>query len=784
MQCLPFVLIVAALLAELCLIIPDQLGLLGSAVSALLFGLFSWPAYILPVVLVALAFYLRRLSAAKWKAVLVGICLIMLCVLLHAFAIHKGFSLSEFWRDGRDFVGGGVVGGVVGSLFMLMAKKVGTVIIAGAVLLLCVLLLFDLTPHNVWVRFRFYLQKKRRKALAEQKKAASGQRFRYRVRQAKPDESDPEDTEKINRVIAENERIIASLDRDRRSPKKQEKNGDAQEAQTAAPVARLGEEVSGKIDLDRIFSEEPDENFDAFEPFPGEEAEEDKPELTREPVGKAVADAPRVYVLPPLRLLNEPPKYNSDAGDEESRLKAIKLVKTLASFKVHTHISDIVRGPSVTRYELTPEEGVRVRSVANLVDDIALALATGGVRIEAPIPGKSAIGIEVPNQNRDTVYLRELIDNDLFRGAKSMLNAVLGKDVAGTPRYFDIAKMPHLLIAGTTGSGKSVCINSILMSLLYRATPDQLKLILIDPKKVEFNVYEGLPHLLVPVVSQPKKAAGTLNWACIEMERRYELIEEVGARNIDGYNAAVKDDPSAEYLPKIVIVIDELADLMMTARDNVEDAICRIAQKARAAGMHLIVGTQRPSVDVVTGLIKGNIPSRIALSVVSQVDSRTILDIGGAEKLIGNGDMLFAPIGASKPVRVQGTYVSEQEISAVVDFIKKQTGGVDYDQSVVESIEQEAERCTDKKKGGVDAGENGEDDPRLFDALEVAVDTGKISTSLLQRRLSVGYGKAAKLIDQMEAHGWVGPLEGSKPREIRITKQEYMEMALNRREDG
>ena len=451
---------------------------------------------------------------------------------------------------------------------------------------------------------------------------------------------------------------------------------------------------------------------------------------------------------------------------------------------MNTKISNISRGPTITRYELVPEEGVRVRSVANLVDDISLSLATEGVRIEAPIPGKSAIGIEVPNKNVSTVFLKELIDTEAFRSAPGVLTAALGMDVAGAPRYFDIAKMPHLLIAGATGMGKSVCINSILTSLLYRASPEECKLILIDPKKVELNIYNGLPHLLVPVVSNPKKAAGTLNWACLEMERRFELIEDVGVRDIAGYNEVTKNDPDREYLPKIVIIIDELADLMMTAPDDVENSICRLAQKARAAGMHLIIGTQRPSVDVITGLIKANIPSRIAFTVASQIDSRTILDIAGAEKLIGRGDMLFAPVGSNKPIRVQGSFVSDQEVDAVVEFIKRQTGDVDYDQEVASLIEKEAERCGGKKgaaNAGAEAGT--EEDPRLMEALEVALDNGKISTSLLQRRMSIGYGKAAKLIDQLEAKGYVGPLEGSKPREIRISKQEFMQMRVNREEE-
>jgi S-DNA-T family DNA segregation ATPase FtsK/SpoIIIE len=498
--------------------------------------------------------------------------------------------------------------------------------------------------------------------------------------------------------------------------------------------------------------------------------------------GQPAAELKR-YVFPPITLLlAEPAPKNNDVS-EELHSNAVKLVETLRSFKVRTKIVNVSRGPTITRYELSPEEGIRVRSIANLVDDIALNLATTGVRIEAPIPGKSAVGIEVPNRVVATVYARELIENPRFAQAQSKLTVSLGMDEAGEPIYLDIAKMPHLLIAGATGMGKSVCINSMLISLLYKATPDEVKLILVDQKKVELNIYNGLPHLLVPVVSDPKKAAGSLHWAVTEMERRFDLIESVGARDIKGYNAATKDDPEKEFMPYVVIVIDELADLMMTAPDDVEESICRLAQKARAAGMHLIIGTQRPSVDVITGLIKANIPSRIAFTVSSQTDSRVIIDISGAEKLIGRGDMLYAPVGSIKPIRVQGAYVSEQEVEAVVSFIKQHSGETSYDSEVIDIIEREAERCgVSKKAGALGASDDkdGETDPMLKPAIELALENGKIATSLIQRKLSLGYGRAAKLIDRMEEMGIVSPPEGKNPRKVLITRQQYMEMVVNR----
>ena len=491
------------------------------------------------------------------------------------------------------------------------------------------------------------------------------------------------------------------------------------------------------------------------------------------------------YEFPPITLMKLDPAPTNEDVSEELHSNGVKLVETLRSFKVRTRIVNISRGPTITRYELTPEEGVRVRQIANLVDDISLNLATSGVRIEAPIPGKSAVGIEVPNKNVATVYLRELIDTNKFRTSPSLITACLGKDVAGDPIYFDIAKMPHLLIAGATGMGKSVCMNSIIVSLLYKASPDDVKLMLIDPKKVEMNIYNGLPHLLVPVVSDPKKAAGALHWAVTEMERRYELIEGMGVRDLKNYNKAIADDPKKEYLPQIVILIDELADLMMTASDDVETSICRLAQKARAAGMHLIIGTQRPSVDVITGLIKANIPSRIAFTVSQQMDSRVILDMAGAEKLIGRGDMLYAPVGASKPVRVQGAFVSESEVEDIVSFIKKQ-GATTYSDDIMESIEKEAARCGNKHgnaDAAADAADDGEADNMLKPAIELAIESGKISTSLIQRRLSLGYGRAAKLIDRMEQMGIVSAPEGQKPRTVLITKEQYMEMVLDHAED-
>lgn len=482
------------------------------------------------------------------------------------------------------------------------------------------------------------------------------------------------------------------------------------------------------------------------------------------------------YVLPPIDLLHAPVQSGREDHSAELNENSRRLVDTLKSFGVETKIVDISQGPSVTRYELQPAVGVKISKITNLSDDIALNLAASGVRIEAPIPNKRAVGIEVPNKKRAMVTAREIIDNPEFYKAKSKLTVALGKDITGQAAYADLAKMPHLLIAGTTGSGKSVCLNSMIISILYKAKPDEVKFLMIDPKKVEFSVYNGIPHLLVPVVGEPRNAAGALNWAVTEMLERYKIFSDNNVRDIKGYNALCEHDKDKKPMYQIVIVIDELSDLMMAAPNEVEDSICRLAQMARAAGMHLLIATQRPSVDVITGIIKANIPSRIALSVSSQIDSRTILDMAGAEKLLGNGDMLFSPIGNSKPIRVQGCYLSDQEVEHVVDYIKKQ-GSCEYDEDVIKDIESMAVK--EKKKAGMEDEESFDnpDGEMLTRAIEVAVEAQQVSATFLQRRLRVGYARAARLIDEMHQRGIIGPSEGSKPRKVLLTKEAWLEMS-------
>lgn len=483
------------------------------------------------------------------------------------------------------------------------------------------------------------------------------------------------------------------------------------------------------------------------------------------------------YTFPPIDLLKSVDnEANAEEAGAEMRANADTLVNTLKSFGVQTRIVDIHRGPTVTRYELQPSAGVKISKITGLADDIALNLAAAGVRIEAPIPGKAAVGVEVPNRVKDIVTIREMIESPEFAANKSKLSFVVGKNIDGDIMIGDIAKMPHLIIAGTTGSGKSVCTNSIIMSILYNASPDEVRLVLIDPKMVEFKVYDGIPHLLIPVVTDPRKAAGALSWAVQEMLKRYKLFADYNVRDHGGYNEMAAETEGVEPLPKIVIVIDELADLMMAAANEVEDSICRLAQMARAAGMHLIIATQRPTVDVITGLIKANIPSRIALTVSSQVDSRTIIDTAGAEKLLGHGDMLYYPQGIPKPVRIQGCFASTKEVEAVVEFIKS-GGTVEYSNEIIEEIEKNMPVPKGEKPSGDTAAPSGDGDI-IDQAVEVLIDAGQASVSYLQRKLKLGYARAARVMDELEELGVVGPYEGSKPRSVLVTREMWAQRKL------
>lgn len=553
------------------------------------------------------------------------------------------------------------------------------------------------------------------------------------------------------------------------------------------PMADIIREMNEKIQKNKAQKDnQQDKTIEDIIVDSNKKAEESKPEKKGEKKEEEFkvreedmnASIPE-YELPPVDILKFAAKKSQKDVNEELKNNAELLVDTLHSFGVEATITDISRGPTVTRYELKPAAGVRISKITNLSDDIALNLAATNVRIEAPIPGKAAVGIEIPNTVKNAVSMRELIDSDEFDSQKSILSAALGKDIAGNTIFCDVEKMPHLLIAGTTGSGKSVCMNTIIVSILYRAKPDQVKFIMIDPKKVEFLKYENIPHLLVPVVTDPRKASGALGWAVSEMLRRYQCFSDTGVRNIEGYNKFVKKHSDMEPMPRVVICIDELADLMMAAPKEVEDSICRLAQMARAAGMHLVIATQRPSVDVVTGLIKANISSRIALTVSSQIDSRTILDTGGAEKLLGHGDMLYSPISESKPLRVQGGFISDDEVEALCEFIKSQ-GESQYSEEIEKEIESKAAQEKGASSPFVDESDAGEAlDPLFEKAVEVILENQRASTSFLERKLGVGYSRGSKIMDQVEEKGIIGPQDGAKPREIRITMQQWIQMKAN-----
>ncbi len=765
------------------------------------------------------------------KTVLFSIALLLFSALLGVIAADGSFDVAELWELGtQSFVSGGIIGGALGFLFYIALQRVISIIVIILLLIVLIAIGIGITPSFIANKIRCSRESREADAAyREEKYEKLRQEELLRAKARRQKQLEAQERKRIRKEMADEYFDDDGYVEPPMTTKQKRKT------QQPSPISEDDiDSLTSELELDAVDSfgdPQPDalvieeqpilQTYDMETPrdFGGdimldggetgtiddfiaglgntspqavpdedillgeisrEDLEEDLADVLPEDSDAFVEEEPVLpYIFPSVDLLS-PNKNPTDTDcQEELQRNARILRETLKSFKVDIKEINYSRGPTITRYELRPEVGTRVRSIANLVDDIALSLATSGVRIEAPIPNKPAVGIEVPNRVRATVYLRDLIENAKFTDPKSRLTSCLGMDVGGNPVYFDIGKMPHLLIAGTTGSGKSVCINTIILSILYKARPDEVKLILVDPKQVEFTVYENIPHLYCPIVSEPKKAAGALASAVSEMERRFELIKSVGVRNIEAYNEATANDPEKEYLPKMVIIIDELADLMMTARDEVETSICRLAQKARAAGIHVILGTQRPSVDVITGLIKANIPSRIACTVTSQVDSRTIIDVAGAETLIGYGDMLFAPVGALKPMRVQGAFVSDGEVEKIVGFIKDNNSPVKYNSAFITSMEENAKNCGIKKgtasAQGSDEGGSDGGDSKFREAVKLAIDEGKISTSLMQRKLSIGYGRAAKIIDSMEALGYVSKPDGAKPRRVLITLEQYLE---------
>ena len=734
-----------------------------------IFGMFA--AIVLPLltIVVTVIFSAKGDDAYGYTAKIVEafVMVFILATFIHVVKNSTGDAFKETiinsYKSASFEFNGGFIGAVLGWLLLTLGK-------APAVIISVVLFIVDLLLMTGLTIFQFVAGAAKPAKVTYEKVAPAIEERIERRRMNKENIDVPLDTqppEEEDKKPKSRKKKAASSDEEMTQVPKEiidEINRENSNIEMLKNATGRKEEKKPKS-IDEIVK-------DASEDKPNEKKADKSKEFTvsKEAMESGIND----YKLPSVELLSLPKKKSTADISGELKENAQRLIETLRSFNVNATITDISRGPTVTRYELKPAAGVRISKITNLADDIALNLAATHVRIEAPIPGKAAVGIEVPNTVKNTVSMRELIDTPEFYEQRSLLSAGIGKDIAGNCVYCDIAKMPHLLVAGTTGSGKSVCMNSIITSILYRAKPDEVKFLMIDPKQVEFSKYANIPHLLVPVVTDPRKAAGALGWAVSEMLQRYQKLSQVGVRDIEGYNKYVQKHEDMESMPKICIFIDEFADLMMAAPKEVEDSVCRLAQMARAVGMHLVIATQRPSVDVITGLIKANISSRIALTVSSQIDSRTILDAAGAEKLLGHGDMLYNPIGASKPLRVQGCFISDEEVEALCDFVKNQ-GESQYDEEIAKEIE--AKAVQDKKSSPFEDDGDAEQLDVLFDkAVDIVLETGTASTSFLQRKLSVGYARGAKIIDQLEEKGIIGPANGSKGREILINRQQWLEM--------
>lgn len=735
-------------------LIYNQSGIMGQQISSILSGVMGFIKYIVPIGTFLIAIYklCNKKEDAYIKLFQYALLLVCVAIFMHIVYLPKdveqfsnGFldTVTRAYEQGKtDDKVGGVIGAIGAIPLTKLLGKVGASILVLGVELILIILIFNINPIE---EIRVRLAEREERRLAEEKERIKEERKKPTVMKVEENE-DKKETRREKRLREKEEQrraalelddqITINLNDDGKSSKKKASEGYIEENLFKKEQEQKQEKVKEVLQLEHALTVE-DEH----------------------------------YEFPPVQLLSVGEKKSVKGGKKAVTDTAAKLQKTLYSFGVSAKVENVSVGPAITRYELKPAEGVRVSKIANLADDIALNLAAETIRIEAPIPGKQAVGIEIPNKENEIVHLRDIIDCSKFIEHKSKLAFALGKDVAGEEVVTDIAKMPHVLIAGATGSGKSVCINTLIASIIYKAKPSEVKLVMVDPKVVELSVYNGIPHLLIPVVTDPKKAAGALAWAVQEMENRYSLFASKNVRDIKGYNEELDKEGSTEKLPQIVIIIDELADLMMVSSKEVEDSICRLAQKARAAGMHLVIATQRPSVDVITGIIKANIPSRISFAVSSQVDSRTILDMAGAEKLLGKGDMLFYPAGAAKPTRVQGAFISDKEVEKVVDFVKA-NGEATYNDDILEQIEKA--NSTDKE---IEEQENDDDtDPLLMEAIEVVVETGQASTSFIQRRFKVGYARAGRIIDQMEERGIISGFQGSKPREVLMSKERWQEL--------
>ena len=750
-------------------------GVIGVKLNEILGGMMGLTRLLLPIGILGVAIKLACTDNEYVSSKLIKFCvlLISISVIMCVIQISSGElipskeiseSLKDAYYNGSQGKGGGALGALLAIPMAKLIGNIGTIIVCMGIAIILAATTFGV---NVSELINMIVEKHQEKQ--ENKK------------EEKLHEKESRMQERENREL---ERAKAKQET-RLKKQKQENNPDEQiqinfgghiiEEESPKKLKKFKHDKDDLIPLGMEKTKKPEP--DVIENNLFKQEEEQKQDKTKEvlQLEHTITVEDENYEYPPVELLSKGSQKGIKGGAKALTDTATKLQKTLYSFGVSAKVENVSVGPAITRYELKPAEGVRVSKIANLADDIALNLAAETIRIEAPIPGKQAVGIEVPNKEKQAVHLREVLESEEFENSESKLTIALGKDVAGNTQLADIAKMPHVLIAGSTGSGKSVCINTIITSIIYKAKPSEVKLVMVDPKVVELSVYNGIPHLLIPVVTDPKKAAGALAWAVQEMDNRYNLFAKKGVRDLKGYNKAVKKDEGVGMLPQIVIIVDELADLMMVAAKDVEESICRLAQKARAAGMHLVIATQRPSVDVITGLIKANVPSRIAFAVSSQVDSRTILDSVGAEKLLGKGDMLYFPAGAPKPARVQGAFVSDEEVEKIVDFIK-QNGTATYSEDILETIENSNK--TDKEIA-MEKDEDDDTDPFLMDAIETVVETGQASTSFIQRKFKVGYARAGRIIDQMEERGVISGYQGSKPREVLMTLEKLNELKMS-----
>ena len=799
--------IVIILSVLLTVLIYTQSGTIGIALSKFFGGMIGVLKYVLPLGAFAVAIKMAcidddgYLSSKIFQYMLL---LIFIAVVLSVYQIYSGEidieqNISEIvkyaYQIGENNIGGGALGTIAAVPLFKLFGKVGTIIISIGAAIILFATTFGIDIAEI---VRSVIQKgvENSKEKHEQKLEEKEARYQERMAVIKEQQSTNEKISKKEmraRLREENRKAyLENTEEDSEGQIKINLNGRAIEEidenghtkfkhgkDDLIPLTK--EKKKGKSSIANVAStivEKENIDPDYIENDLFKKEEEQKEDKTKQvlQLEHAMIVEDENYQYPPIEILSKGEKKTIKGGAKALTDVATRLQKTLYSFGVQAKVENVTVGPAITRYELKPAEGVRVSKIANLADDIALNLAAETIRIEAPIPGKQAVGIEVPNQEKEMVHLRDVLESDEFAESKSKMSVALGKDVAGKVTIADMAKMPHTLIAGSTGSGKSVCINTIITSIIYKAKPSEVKLVMVDPKVVELSVYNGIPHLLIPVVTDPKKAAGALAWAVQEMDNRYNLFAQKGVRDLKGYNALIEKEEGVGKLPQILIIIDELADLMMVAAKEVEDSICRLAQKARAAGMHLIIATQRPSVDVITGIIKANIPSRIAFAVSSQVDSRTILDQVGAEKLLGKGDMLFYPTGSAKPTRIQGAFVSDEEVEKIVSFVKT-NGEATYNEEILDSIEKSGK--TDKEIQEANSKDPDDNtDEHLMEAIDLVVETGQASTSFIQRKFNVGYARAGRIIDQMEERGIISGYQGSKPRQVLMSKERWEELKM------